>query len=55
LVVDNNPDETADHIIMSDDGTGGNLFIPSMLISKSDGDIIKKYIKEPRFTRFVAM
>jgi len=33
-------------VIMSNDGTGSGLHIPSMLIPKKEGDILKTYIKE---------
>jgi hypothetical protein len=32
-------------IIMSDDGTGAGIRIPSMLISKQDGKILKNFLK----------
>jgi hypothetical protein len=37
-IIYDNSDENIDNIIMSDDGTGGGLRIPSMMISKSDGE-----------------
>ena len=36
IVVDDKA-ETVENILMSDDGTGGGIRIPSMLISKPDG------------------
>lgn len=33
-------DEDVNKIILIDDGTAGNIFIPSMLISKADGQLI---------------
>ena len=36
IVVDNT-DEDIESIVMSDDGTGAGLRIPSMLVSKKDG------------------
>lgn len=30
---------------MSDDGTGAGIRIPSMLISKQDGDILMEFLK----------
>ena len=36
IIVDNNP-EMIDEILMSDDGTGGGIRIPSMLIGQNDG------------------
>lgn len=38
IVVDNNQSENVDDVLMSDDGTGGGIRIPSMLISQKDGD-----------------
>lgn len=37
IVIDNNKEESPDTLVMSDDGTGAGIRIPSMLISKSDG------------------
>ena len=36
IVVDNS-DESVDNVVMSDDGSGAGIRIPSMLISKKDG------------------
>ena len=36
IIVDNRP-EMIDEILMSDDGTGGGIRIPSMLIGATDG------------------
>lgn len=36
-IIYDNRDENVDHVIMSDDGTGGGLRIPSMLITKTEG------------------
>lgn len=36
-IIYDNREENVDDIIMSDDGTGGGLRIPSMLISKNAG------------------
>lgn len=45
VLIDNTDEEVKD-VIMVDDGTGNGIRIPSMLISKDDGDIIKTYIKK---------
>lgn len=45
IVIDNNESEDIDDIIMSDDGTGAGIRIPSMLISKKDGDKLLDYLK----------
>lgn len=45
IVIDNDGTEDIDDIIMSDDGTGAGIRIPSMLISKKDGDKLLDYLK----------
>lgn len=45
IIVDNT-DEQIEQIVMSDDGTGGGIRIPSMLIGKDDGNAIIKFLKE---------
>lgn len=42
VIIDNKPGEMVDHIIMVDDGTGAGINIPSVLISKKDGDRLSK-------------
>jgi len=42
VIISDNTDSDPTNIIMSDDGTGGNLNIPSFLISKSDSDLMRK-------------
>jgi hypothetical protein len=37
--------EKIDGVMMSDDGTGGGIRIPSMLISKNDGDVLIEWLK----------
>eukprot|EP00340_Litonotus_pictus_P011407 CAMPEP_0170536456 /NCGR_PEP_ID=MMETSP0209-20121228/102160_1 /TAXON_ID=665100 ORGANISM="Litonotus pictus, Strain P1" /NCGR_SAMPLE_ID=MMETSP0209 /ASSEMBLY_ACC=CAM_ASM_000301 /LENGTH=483 /DNA_ID=CAMNT_0010837825 /DNA_START=236 /DNA_END=1688 /DNA_ORIENTATION=+ len=44
LVV-NNDDVPVEHIIMADDGTGGDIMIPLVLISKKDGQILEDHYK----------
>ena len=44
IVVDNT-DEDIEEIVMSDDGTGAGIRIPSMLISKKDGAKLIDYMK----------
>jgi hypothetical protein len=43
-VVIDNTDENVKDIIMSDDGTGAGIKIPSMLISKKDGEKLKNFL-----------
>jgi len=42
IIIDNKKKEMVDHVIMVDDGTGGGISIPSMLISFKNGKIISK-------------
>ena len=44
IIVDN-IDEDVEHVVMSDDGTGNGLTIPSMIISKLDGEKLFHFIK----------
>lgn len=44
IIIDNVP-EMIDEILMSDDGTGGGIRIPSMLIGKNDGDKLIEWYK----------
>jgi len=43
IVVDEYAEDIT-NILMSDDGTGGGIRIPSMLISRTDGDILLDWI-----------
>jgi len=44
VVIDDNYEDVS-NIIMSDDGTGTGIRIPSMLIGRSDGEILKNFLK----------
>lgn len=44
MIIDDSSNDIRD-IIMSDDGTGAGIRIPSMLISKKDGKILKDFLK----------
>lgn len=46
LIVNNNANEDLRHIIVADDGYGDNIHIPSILISKEDGDILKQEVNK---------
>ena len=46
VIVIDNKDEDTESIIMSDNGAGGNISIPSFLISKNSGGILLKAVKE---------
>jgi hypothetical protein len=45
ILIDNRA-EMIDEILMSDDGTGGGIRIPSMLIGKTDGDKLLAWYKD---------
>ncbi len=47
LVIDEK-DEDIENVIMVDDGNGNGIRIPSMMISKKDGNIIKKFLLEDK-------
>lgn len=44
VIIDNRP-EMIDEILMSDDGTGGGIRIPSMLIGENDGNKLVEWFK----------
>lgn len=44
LIVDNR-DENLDNVLMADDGTGSDIIIPTIMISKEEGDKIKDFMK----------
>lgn len=44
IVVDNVDWEDVEYVIMSDDGYGEGISIPSMMISKADGEILKTFL-----------
>lgn len=43
LVIDDK-DESIENVIMVDDGNGAGIRIPAMLITKKDGEAIKKFL-----------
>ena len=45
IVIDDREKEDISRVIMGDDGTGGGIRIPALLISKTDGDKIIEWIK----------
>jgi hypothetical protein len=45
LIINYNDEEVKD-IVMVDDGTGQDVWIQAVLISKRDGEIIKQFIRE---------
>ncbi len=42
----NNQEESLDQVLMTDDGTGADIFIPAIMISKEDGEKIKEFFKK---------
>lgn len=46
LIVNNNPIESIEDIIMADDGRGRDLVIPGVLITSQQGEILKNFYKE---------
>ena len=45
IIIDDHA-ETIANVLMSDDGTGGGIRIPSMLVGKKDGDKLLKWWKK---------
>ena len=39
---------------MADDGSAGNIYIPSFLINEVDGEIIKEFLNDPQWGDKVA-
>ena len=46
LIVINNDNENIHNLVMSDDGTGGDIYIPVAMISLNDGNVIYNYLKK---------
>lgn len=46
LIVDNKEEENIDNVQMFDDGTGSDIYIPTVLISKKDGEKIKQFMMQ---------
>lgn len=46
IIVDNMEEEDVTKIVMVDDGTGQNIYIPTFMINKKEGDLIKKFIDD---------
>jgi hypothetical protein len=44
LIINNNEDENVDNILMMDDGTGSDIYIPTIIINKVDGEKLKKFL-----------
>eukprot|EP00359_Climacostomum_virens_P001211 CAMPEP_0204898974 /NCGR_PEP_ID=MMETSP1397-20131031/1584_1 /ASSEMBLY_ACC=CAM_ASM_000891 /TAXON_ID=49980 /ORGANISM="Climacostomum Climacostomum virens, Strain Stock W-24" /LENGTH=460 /DNA_ID=CAMNT_0052066877 /DNA_START=124 /DNA_END=1506 /DNA_ORIENTATION=- len=55
VVIYNTNDDSVESIVMADDGTAGNLFIPAFLITLADGEAIIRYLKAEEFSRRVSL
>lgn len=44
VIIIDNIIESPENVMMIDDGTAGNIYIPSVLISKSNGEVLKNYV-----------
>lgn len=44
----NNEDDDIDQLVMADDGTGADIYIPTVMITKKDGEIIEKFMRDSR-------
>ena len=44
IIIDDS-EENIESVVMSDDGTGGGIRIPSMIISKSDGKKLIDFLR----------
>jgi hypothetical protein len=47
-VIIDSSNENIRNVIVSDDGTGAGIRIPSMLISKKDGEILKEFLTKQK-------
>lgn len=47
IIIDNKKTENPDHVIMSDDGTGTGIMIPSILINYEDGQKLLEFLNDP--------
>jgi len=44
MIINNRDDEIIDNVLMMDDGNGSDIYIPTILISKQDGDKLKRFM-----------
>ena len=47
LIIIDNVDEPVEEIIMTDNGSGGNIFIPALMIRSDDGNKVKSFAAKP--------
>ena len=55
VIIANNMDTDPNVIIMSDNGMGGNLQIPAIMISQIDAFLIKKYLDNPLYASHISL
>lgn len=44
LIINNREEENIDNVLMMDDGSGSDIYIPTIIISKKDGDKLKQFM-----------
>lgn len=44
ILIDNSQEDPENELILNDDGTGGDINIPTVMISKKDGEQILSYM-----------
>ena len=55
VIIANDQNSDINNIIMTDNGKGGNLNIPAILISKEDSYILKKYLNDYNYKNHVTL
>ena len=55
VLIANDDDSDPESIIMTDNGQGGNLQIPALLISKDDAGVIKRYLHDTRLSSHISL
>jgi hypothetical protein len=45
IIIDDSDETNIENVVMSDDGTGGGIRIPSMIITKSDGKKLLDFLR----------
>lgn len=54
-IIMNNNNMDLEEVFLSDDGTGSDIVIPTLFISKSDGELIKKAIKDKEIANKIVL
>lgn len=55
LILVDDIDEDVTKVMMTDNGSGGNIAIPVFMIGRADGDLIREYLKNPELSNKVAL